>query len=80
MQGIVLLGIFLRATPLVQEMGLEPEALFKRVEKAVRRFFGGRGEQVIRDNLTCIRRGFEEVFEVPREIVEGRAAEKIAVS
>ncbi len=80
MQGIVLLGIFLRATPFLQDMRLSPEALFKRVERSVRRFFGGRGEQVVRDNLTCVRRGFEEVFEVPREIIQGRARRKIAAS
>lgn len=72
MQGIVLLGIFLRATPFVQKAGLSREVLFQRVEKAIRRYFGGRGEQVIRDNLTCVRRGYDEVFEVPREIIEGR--------
>ena len=39
------------------------------VEKAVRSYWGKRGEQVVQDNLTCIRRGYQEVFEVPRELI-----------
>ena len=27
------------------------------------------GEQVVQDNLTCIRRGLQETFEVPREVI-----------
>jgi pyruvate-ferredoxin/flavodoxin oxidoreductase len=78
MQGIVLLGVFLRATPFLEEMRVDREGLFQRVEKSLRRFFGRRGEAVIRDNLTCVRRGFEEVFEVPKELIMGRTAEAVA--
>ena len=39
------------------------------VEKAVRSYWGKRGEQVVQDNLTCIRRGYEDVFEVPNDII-----------
>ncbi len=74
MQGIVLLGIFLRATPFAQKRGLRRDDLLKRVETALRRYFGRRGEQVIRDNMECVRRGYDEVFEVPRAIIEGRRA------
>jgi pyruvate-ferredoxin/flavodoxin oxidoreductase len=69
MQGIVLLGIFLKVTPFAQQAGLSQEQLLKGVEKSLRKYFGKRGEQVIQDNLTCVRRGFEEVMEVPEAII-----------
>ncbi len=71
MQGIVLLGIFLRVTPFAARAGLSREQLMKGVEKSLRKYFGKRGEQVIQDNLTCVRRGFEEVMEVPETIIYG---------
>lgn len=70
MQGIVLLGIFLRFTPFRERMGLSEEDLFKGVEKSLRKYFGRRGEQVVRDNLKAVRRGYEEVFEIPREVID----------
>ena len=74
MQGIVLLGIFLRATPFREAAGTTDEELFAGVEKSLRKYFGKRGERVVQDNLLAVRRGYQEVFEVPREIIEGEAA------
>jgi pyruvate-ferredoxin/flavodoxin oxidoreductase len=71
MQGIVLLGVFLRATPFRVRHGLDEDAVFAAVERSLRRVFGKRGEQVIRDNMTAVRRGYEEVIELPRELVTG---------
>ncbi|HXF50354.1 MAG TPA: 2-oxoacid:acceptor oxidoreductase family protein, partial [Dehalococcoidia bacterium] len=65
MQGIVLLGVFLRATPYARQAGIGREQLFKRVEQFLRKQFGRRSEQVVRENLECVRRGYDEVFEVP---------------
>ncbi|RME83918.1 MAG: CBS domain-containing protein [Caldilineae bacterium] len=76
MQGIVLLGVFLRATPFLQARNLSEEELMAGVEKSLRKYFGKRGEQVVQDNLTAVRRGYTEVREVPREIIEaGEPAE-----
>jgi pyruvate-ferredoxin/flavodoxin oxidoreductase len=69
MQGIVLLGIFLKATPYIQEKGLSREDVMTGVEKSLRKYFGHRGEQVIQDNLTCVRRGYDEVFEIPPQVI-----------
>src|SRR3989442_8180166 len=57
MQGIVLLGVFLRVTPFTSESGISDEALFTGVEKAIRKYFGKRGERVVQDNLQAVRRG-----------------------
>jgi pyruvate-ferredoxin/flavodoxin oxidoreductase len=61
MQGVVLLGIFLRVAPLVQSRALSETQLFEGVEKALRKYFGRRGEQVLQDNLDAVRRGYHEV-------------------
>src|SRR6185503_1013349 len=69
MQGIVLLGVFLRVTPFTSESGISDEALFTGVEKSLRKYFGKRGERVVQDNLKAVRRGYTELIEVPREIM-----------
>jgi pyruvate-ferredoxin/flavodoxin oxidoreductase len=73
MQGIVLLGVFLRVTPLQAESGIGEDRLFEGVEKALRKYFGKRGEQVVQDNLKAVARGYHEVLEVPRRIMEATA-------
>jgi pyruvate-ferredoxin/flavodoxin oxidoreductase len=75
MQGLVLLGIFLRATPFQQELGLTESDLFAGVEKALRKYFGKRGERVVQDNLAAVTRGYHEVFEVPLEVMQSTAAQ-----
>lgn len=71
MQGIVLLGIFLRCTPFLREQHLNEEQVFPAVERSLRKYFGKRGEQVVRDNMAAVRRGYTEVFEVPVETMVG---------
>jgi pyruvate-ferredoxin/flavodoxin oxidoreductase len=74
MQGIVLLGIFLRVTPFEQELGLKEEDVFRGVEKSLRKYFGKRGDRVVQDNLQAVNRGYHEVIEVPREVMMATAA------
>ena len=69
MQGIVLLGIFLRVTPFQKDLALSEEDVFHGVEKSLRKYFGKRGERVVQDNLEAVRRGYHEVIEVPREVM-----------
>jgi pyruvate-ferredoxin/flavodoxin oxidoreductase len=66
MQGIVLLGVFLRVLP--RELGAVDDVL-ERVAPAIRKYLAGRGETVVQENLTCIRRGFSEVSDVPRPVM-----------
>jgi pyruvate-ferredoxin/flavodoxin oxidoreductase len=74
MQGIVLLGVFLRSMPHLQQRALAEDELFAQVERAIRRHFGRQSEQVIGDNLTCVRRGFKELKQVPHALIVGEAA------
>jgi len=69
MQGIVLLGVFLRVTPFREQSGISDEALFSGVENSLRKYFGKRGERVVQDNLKAVHRGYSEVIEVPHEVM-----------
>ncbi len=69
MQGIVLLGVFLRVTPFTADSGINDEDLFKGVEKALRKYFGKRGERVVQDNLKAVSRGYRELMEIPRDVM-----------
>jgi pyruvate-ferredoxin/flavodoxin oxidoreductase len=69
MQGIVLLGVFLRVTPFQNELALSEEEIFRGVEKSLRKYFGKRGDRVVQDNLLAVRRGYHEVIEIPHAIM-----------
>jgi pyruvate-ferredoxin/flavodoxin oxidoreductase len=75
MQGIALLGAFLRLTPFREKAGLDEEKLFGALEKALEKYFGKRGKQVVADNLAAARRGFREVAEAVPPVVEAPGLE-----
>ncbi len=70
MQGIVLLGAFLKLTPYGRSSGMTDDQVYAGVEKAIRKYFGKRGDRVVQDNMTCIRRGYEETQEVPQSAIQ----------
>jgi pyruvate-ferredoxin/flavodoxin oxidoreductase len=70
MQGIVLLGGFLKLTPYAREGGMTDDHVYEGVEKALRKYFGKRGDRVVQDNLTCVKRGYQELREVPQELMQ----------
>ena len=70
MQGIVLLGGFLKLTPYAKASNMSDDQVYEGVEKALRKYFGKRGERVVQDNLTCVKRGYGELKEVPRELIQ----------
>jgi pyruvate-ferredoxin/flavodoxin oxidoreductase len=69
MQGIVLLGAFLKLTPYAKESKMSDEQVYAGVEKALRKYFGKRGDRVVQDNLNCVKRGYEEMKEIPPGII-----------
>jgi pyruvate-ferredoxin/flavodoxin oxidoreductase len=69
MQGIVLLGAFLKLTPYGRQSDMTAEQIYAGVEKALRKYFGKRGERVVQDNLNCVKRGYSELMEVPQELM-----------
>ncbi len=70
MQGIVLLGVFLKLTPYSETSGMSDDEVYAGVEEALRRYFGKRGEQVVQDNLTCVKRGYNEMQQIAPEIIQ----------
>jgi len=69
MQGIVLLGAFLKLTPYAKEAEMSDEQVYEGVEKALTKYFGKRGAQVVADNMLCIKRGYGEMQEIPASVM-----------
>jgi pyruvate-ferredoxin/flavodoxin oxidoreductase len=69
MQGIVLLGAFLRLTPYAKNAQMSDEQVYAGVEKALRKYFGKRGEQVVQENMHCVKRGYGEMKEIPPAVI-----------
>jgi len=69
MQRIVLLGGFLKLTPYAEHREMSDQDVYEGVEKALRKSFGKRGEQVVQDNLTCVKRGYSEMQDISAEII-----------
>ena len=64
MQGIALLGAFLRLTPFRERAGFTEDQLFESLDKVLNKYFGKQGAKVVAENLEVARRGYREVVEV----------------
>lgn len=69
MQGVCLVGIFIKVTPFASRSGMSDEQVLGAVEKYIRKYFGKRGETVVQENLKCVREGLKSVMEVPWSII-----------
>ncbi|MBM4069126.1 MAG: pyruvate ferredoxin oxidoreductase [Planctomycetes bacterium] len=69
MQGIVLLGAFLKLTPYAKDAQMNDDQVYAGVEKALRKYFGKRGDRVVQDNLNCVKRGYNDLREIPRSVM-----------
>src|ERR1041385_5381277 len=69
MQGVCLVGIFIRVTPFAARSGMSDDQVLASVEKYIRKYFGKRGEHVVQENLKCVREGLKSVMEVPWDII-----------
>jgi pyruvate-ferredoxin/flavodoxin oxidoreductase len=65
------LGAFLKLTPYSKRSGMTDDQVYAGVEKAIRKYFGKRGDRVVQDNMTCIKRGYQELQEVPEALIQG---------
>src|SRR5204862_8308384 len=64
MQGIALLGAFLRLTSFREQAKLTEDELFQLLDHALSKYFGKRGQKLVAANLMVARRGYGEVVEV----------------
>jgi pyruvate-ferredoxin/flavodoxin oxidoreductase len=64
MQGVALVGVFLRLAPFAAEAGLDRDALLDAVRGRLDRFFGKRGAAVVEANLAVIAAAYDRVIDV----------------
>ena len=76
MQGVCLVGIFIKVTPFASRSGMGDDQVLGAVEKYIRKYFGKRGEHVVQENLKCVREGLKSVMEVPWSIISAPAQPK----
>ena len=63
------LGAFLKLTPYTKQSKMTDDQVYAGVEKALRKYFGKRGDRVVQDNLTCVKLGFSDMKEIPQSII-----------
>jgi pyruvate-ferredoxin/flavodoxin oxidoreductase len=79
MQGVALVGVFLRLTPFAARAGLDEEQLLLEVRERLTRFFGKRGGAVVDANLAVVREAYESVIDVTGRVARDSAvAEEVA--
>ena len=71
MQGVAFMGAFFRCSPLATKEGMDEAGLFEGITKQITAKFGKLGQRVVDDNMRVIRRGYDEVKEVPTDIEVG---------
>ena len=64
MQGVALVGVFLRLAPFAAEAGLDRDALLDAVRQRLGRFFGKRGAAVVEANLAVVAAAYDSVIDV----------------
>jgi hypothetical protein len=64
MQGVALLGVFLRLTPFAGRAGLGRDQLLAAVRPQLERFFGKRGGRVVEANLDLVAAAYDGVSDV----------------
>ncbi|GAB1233352.1 hypothetical protein UT4_18190 [Ferrigenium sp. UT4] len=65
MQGNAFQGAFFHASDVKDRAGLTDENLFTAIENQLEAKFGKKGKRIVEDNLRVVRRGFEEIYEIP---------------
>ena len=64
MQGVALVGVFLRVAPFAERAGLDRDALLEAVRGRLTRFFGKRGGAVVDANLAVIAEAYDGLIDV----------------
>ncbi|HLX34831.1 MAG TPA: 2-oxoacid:acceptor oxidoreductase family protein [Candidatus Limnocylindrales bacterium] len=71
MQGVALVGVFLRIAPFAARAGLDRAALLDAVRVRLGRFFGKRGGSVVDANLAVITEAYDTLIDVSAAIAAG---------
>ena len=73
MQGNAFQGAFFAASPICANAGLSEEKLFRAIEKQLDSKFGAKGARVVQNNLTVVKRGYQEIHEITDKTVGASA-------
>jgi pyruvate-ferredoxin/flavodoxin oxidoreductase len=74
MQGVALVGVFLKVSPFAERAGLDRPALMEAVRGNLTRFFGKRGTAVVDANLAVIQSAYDGVIDVTAAIASKAGA------
>ncbi|MFZ5485271.1 MAG: 2-oxoacid:acceptor oxidoreductase family protein [Pseudomonadota bacterium] len=77
MQGNAFQGAFFHASDVKERAGLTEDALFKAIENQLEDKFGKKGKRVVEDNLRVVKRGYEEIYEIPAEVMKVGARQAV---
>jgi pyruvate-ferredoxin/flavodoxin oxidoreductase len=80
MQGIALVGAFLRLTPFAERAGLDRDDLLVALRPHLERFFGKRGQRVVDANLDLVREAYDGVVDVTAAVTGVMAAPPSAIA
>jgi pyruvate-ferredoxin/flavodoxin oxidoreductase len=64
MQGIAFQGAFFKASPILQQAGLDETRLLQAIREQLQEKFGAKGARVVEDNMRVVQRGFDELVRV----------------
>jgi hypothetical protein len=73
MNGVALVGVFLKVSPFSERAGLDRPALMEAVRANLTRFFGKRGTSVVDANLAVIQGAYDGVIDVTALVAEKAA-------
>ena len=83
MQGVALVGVFLRVSPFAAAAGMGRHRLLEAVGERLGRFFGKRGANVVRANLAVIAEAWDDLIDVTAAVTGlergGRARQREGV-
>lgn len=78
MQGVALVGVFLRVSPFAHDAGWGRDDLLVEVRKRLGRFYGKKGEAVIDANLELIATAYDAAIDVTAALEAKKGAERAA--
>jgi pyruvate-ferredoxin/flavodoxin oxidoreductase len=74
MQGVALVGVFLRVAPFAAQAGFDEDELMAAVRRQLARFFGKRGGKVVDANLEVVRAAYAGLIDVTAAVTGVAAA------
>ncbi len=77
MQGVALVGVFLRTAPFAERAGLDRAALMEAVRARLGRFFGKRGGKVVDANLAVIEAAYDGLIDVTAAVTTTEPVEVV---